>query len=177
MRKIDGIRVNPGKRDKGVTLWNIVRKYVEKNHPNVPIDGDNSSAGCWRFRVEVLKNEIVISDAGKSPGMKSPEDFPRKTILAADPDFFKKLSKVLKRGNVCVYRKLGSPYGNKTAWIMMSAPDLLPVHAPDVEKTLVDQMAWEIATEIDKSILNDLINAKPLDVGDIMPPRNKKKKK
>lgn len=181
MRKIvvNGITDNPGKPDKGITLWNVVRKYVRKHHPNVPLDENNSVAGAWRFRIKVLKSEIEIIDSGKSPGLKAPEDFPRKTIQAADPDFFKKLSKAINKGSVCVYRKkprvIGVPYGNKAAWTFISAPDLVAMHNINLETELIDSLASEIAAEIDKEIINDLTT--PLDVGDVMSPLKKKKKK
>lgn len=173
MRKIDGIPVNPGKRDKGATLWNIVRKYVEKNHPEVPIDGVGSAAGAWRFRIKVLKNEVEITDAGASPGQKAPEDFPRKIIRAADPKFFKKLSDAIKKGNVCVYRDALRKL--KSTWKMEAAPDLMAIHGMDVEVQMIHGMAAEIQKEIDEAIIKDLLE--PLDVGDVMSPKKKRKKK
>jgi hypothetical protein len=170
--KISNPANNPDKG--GVTLWNIVRKYVKDNHQNVPIDSGNTVSGCYRFRVKVLKNEIEIADSGASPGMKAPEDFPRQIIQAADPDFFKKLSKVCKyrgKGGVCVYR---NPIRTlKANWTVEAATDLMSLHGFDVEKTLVIELALAMQKEIDKAIIENLI---PLDIGDVMSPKPKRKK-
>lgn len=126
-------------------LWDIVAAYVKEKHPNVPVDHNNSKAGGYRFRIRVSKTAIEITDAGKSPGMDAPEDFPRKVVRAADPDFFKKLSKACRyrgRGGVCVYQD--NPYKLKAGWTMVAAPDLIAIHDPAIEQMLISKMTKDL---------------------------------
>lgn len=121
-------------------FWDIISSYVKDKHPRVTIDPNNSKAGGYRFRVLVSKNTINIIDAGKSPGMKAPEDFPHEVVRAVDPDLFKKLSKVCRyrgRGGVCVYQE---PRKLKSNWVIMAAPDLVSLHGIDTEKELIGEM-------------------------------------
>ena len=123
------------------TLWDIISGHVKDTYPSVPIDHDNKIAGCYRFRIRVLKDTVEITDAGESPGMKAPEDFIRKILRAADPDLFKKLARYCKyqgRGGVCVYQKLQITL--KSGWTVGAAPDLMAVHGFDVPQQLIDDM-------------------------------------
>lgn len=47
----------------------------------------------------------------------------------------------------------------KTSWSLEAAQDLKAVHNIDAESTLTDLMADELVAEIDREIINDLINA------------------
>ena|SRR5882672_9944734 len=131
------------------TLWDIITEHVKDTYPSVPIDHENRIAGGYRFRIRVLKDTIEITDAGKSPGMKAPWDFPRKTFRAADPDLFKKLAKYFRyngRGGVCVYRTLTVML--QSGWTIEAAPDLMAVHGIDVEQELIGGIAKKIKKDL-----------------------------